>query len=108
MSATCPPGRSGSPSGSGARSGGGGARKPKPAAGGGRAPNADTVAGLEPDIAVVATGSEPDDRYSEATSTMDVLLGVEIREGPVVVVDEEGHRKGTGVAEVLAAGGREV
>ncbi|MDX6631000.1 MAG: hypothetical protein QOH00_3246, partial [Gaiellales bacterium] len=29
-------------------------------------------------------------------------------EGPVVVLDFEGHRKGAGVAEVLAAGGREV
>jgi 2,4-dienoyl-CoA reductase-like NADH-dependent reductase (Old Yellow Enzyme family) len=70
--------------------------------------NADTVAGLEPDIAVVATGSEPDNRYSGATSTIDILLGADIREGPAVVVDEEGHRKAAGVAEVLAASGRDV
>jgi len=70
--------------------------------------NADTVAGLDPDVVLVATGSEPDDRYSGATSTMDILLGADLREGSTVVVDEEGHRKATGVAEVLAAGGRDV
>jgi 2,4-dienoyl-CoA reductase-like NADH-dependent reductase (Old Yellow Enzyme family) len=70
--------------------------------------DADCVAELEPDVAVVATGSEPVDRYAGATSAMDVLLGHELPGGPVVVVDEEGHRKATGVAELLAAQGRAV
>jgi 2,4-dienoyl-CoA reductase-like NADH-dependent reductase (Old Yellow Enzyme family) len=70
--------------------------------------SADTVAGLEPDFALVATGSEPDDRYPGTASTMDILLGEDLRDGSVVVVDEEGHRKASGVAEVLAARGRDV
>jgi 2,4-dienoyl-CoA reductase (NADPH2) len=70
--------------------------------------SADIVAGLEPDIAVVATGSEPDNRYAAAISAMDILRGADIQDGPVVVVDEEGHRKATGVAEALVAGGRQV
>ena len=70
--------------------------------------DADTVAALEPEVAVVATGSAPAGRYPGARSTFDVLLGLELPAGAVVVIDEEGHRKATGVAEVLAAGGREV
>jgi len=68
---------------------------------------ADNVLDLEPDVVVVATGSEPEQRYSAAISAVDVLRGVEPR-GPVVVIDEEGHRKGAGVAETLANAGRAV
>ena len=73
----------------------------------------DVVAGtgellaLEPDVVVVATGSEPDRRYPEAISAVDALAGVD-GEGPVVVLDEEGHRKGAGIAELLAQQGRDV
>ena len=37
-----------------------------------------------------------------------MLGGAELPEGPIVVLDEEGHRKGSGVAELLAGGGRAV
>ncbi len=69
--------------------------------------DANTVLELEPDVAVVATGSEPDRRHPHAIPAIGVLRGVEAP-GPVVVLDEEGHRKGAGVAETLAADGREV
>jgi 2,4-dienoyl-CoA reductase-like NADH-dependent reductase (Old Yellow Enzyme family) len=69
--------------------------------------DADTVLGLEPDVVVVATGSDPEQRYAGAIPAVDVLRGVDAR-GPVVVLDEEGHRKGSGVAETLATAGREV
>jgi hypothetical protein len=68
---------------------------------------AEMVLGLEPDVVVVATGSMPDVRYPDAIPAQDVLLGAEVA-GPVVVLDEEGHRKGAGVAETLAQGGRDV
>jgi 2,4-dienoyl-CoA reductase-like NADH-dependent reductase (Old Yellow Enzyme family) len=66
------------------------------------------VAGLDPDVVVVATGSEPDRRYAGAVPAADVLRGAELSAGPVVVLDEEGHRKGSGVAEALAGAGREL
>ena len=71
--------------------------------------DADTevVLGLEPDAVVVATGSEPDRRYPTAIPATDVLAGVDV-DGPVVVLDEEGHRKGAGVAEMLTSSGRDV
>ncbi|MBA2643435.1 MAG: FAD-dependent oxidoreductase [Actinobacteria bacterium] len=69
--------------------------------------DADAVLRLEPDFVVVATGSEPGQRYPGAISAVDVLRGAEAS-GPVVVLDEEGHRKGAGVAETLANAGREV
>jgi 2,4-dienoyl-CoA reductase-like NADH-dependent reductase (Old Yellow Enzyme family)/thioredoxin reductase len=69
--------------------------------------DADAVLGLEPDVVVVATGSEPDRRYPGAIPALDVLTGVDA-DGPVVVLDEEGHRKGAGVAETLAQDGRDV
>jgi 2,4-dienoyl-CoA reductase-like NADH-dependent reductase (Old Yellow Enzyme family) len=59
------------------------------------------VLALAPDVVVVATGSEPDQRYADAISAQDALGGVD-GDGPIVVIDEEGHRKGAGVAEVLA------
>ena len=69
--------------------------------------DSEAVLGLEPDTVVVATGSEPDRRYATAIPATDVLAGVEL-DGPVIVLDEEGHRKGAGVAETLAASGKDV
>ena len=60
-----------------------------------------------PTLVVVATGSEPDERYPHALSAVAVLRGAEARDR-VVVIDEEGHRKGSGVAETLARSGCEV
>jgi hypothetical protein len=72
-----------------------------------RASSVDDVLALAPDVVLVATGSEPDRRYPEAISGLDALGGID-GDGPIVVLDEEGHRKGAGVAEVLAQRGREV
>ena len=69
---------------------------------------ADVVTSLEPDIAFVATGSVPDGRYDAAVSAVDVLNGAVVAAGPAIVIDEEGHRKASGVAEVLASRGHEV
>jgi len=69
--------------------------------------DAEAVVGLEPDVVLVATGSEPDGRYPDARSASAVLRGAELH-GEVVVIDEEGHRKGSGVAETLARSGCEV
>ncbi len=69
--------------------------------------DADAVLRLEPDFVVVASGSVPEQRYPGAISAVDVLRGAEAP-GPVVVLDEEGHRKGAGVAETLAHAGSEV
>ena len=67
----------------------------------------ETVVSLSPAFVVVATGSEPDGRYGNARSVVDVLSeGVE--SGRVVVIDEEGHRKGAGAAEALARAGCDV
>jgi 2,4-dienoyl-CoA reductase-like NADH-dependent reductase (Old Yellow Enzyme family) len=60
-----------------------------------------------PDAVVVATGAAPTALAGSAPAA-DVLSGATPVEGPVVVLDFEGHRKGGGVAEVLAAGGRQV
>jgi 2,4-dienoyl-CoA reductase-like NADH-dependent reductase (Old Yellow Enzyme family) len=70
--------------------------------------DAEVVAELDPDIVLVATGSEPDRRYSGTVPAIDVLRGAELSAGPVVVLDEEGHRKGSGVAEALAGAGHEL
>jgi 2,4-dienoyl-CoA reductase-like NADH-dependent reductase (Old Yellow Enzyme family)/thioredoxin reductase len=70
--------------------------------------DARAIASLEPDRVLVATGSEPDRRFPAAVSAAAVLAGAELPEGPVVVLDEEGHRKGAGVAEWLARNGRRV
>jgi 2,4-dienoyl-CoA reductase-like NADH-dependent reductase (Old Yellow Enzyme family)/thioredoxin reductase len=70
--------------------------------------DADGVARLEPERVLVATGSEPEERFPAALSATAVLAGAELPEGPVVVLDEEGHRKGAGVAELLARHGRSV
>jgi 2,4-dienoyl-CoA reductase (NADPH2) len=69
---------------------------------------ADDVRSLEPDIVFVATGSAPDGRYDDAVSAVAVLDGVAVPAGPVIVIDEEGHRKASGTAELLASRGHEV
>ena len=60
-----------------------------------------------PTAVVVATGAAPT-ALAGSTPAADVLSGAVPGEGSVVVLDFEGHRKGGGVAEVLAAAGREV
>jgi 2,4-dienoyl-CoA reductase-like NADH-dependent reductase (Old Yellow Enzyme family) len=72
------------------------------------AADADHIASLEPDRVLVATGSEPEQRFPGAVAAASVLDGAELPHGPIVVIDEEGHRKGAGVAEVLARAGRQV
>jgi NADPH-dependent 2,4-dienoyl-CoA reductase/sulfur reductase-like enzyme len=69
---------------------------------------AESVAALEPDTVIVATGSVPGGRYAGSVSAVEVAAGAELPDGPAVVIDEEGNRKGVGVAELLAAGGRQV
>ena len=60
-----------------------------------------------PDAVVVATGADPS-ALAGSTPAAEVLAGAPPGDGPVVVLDFEGHRKGAGVAETLAEGGREV
>ena len=60
-----------------------------------------------PALVVVATGAAPTGLPGSKPAA-EVLAGAALSEGPVVVLDVEGHRKGAGVAEVLAAAGREV
>jgi 2,4-dienoyl-CoA reductase-like NADH-dependent reductase (Old Yellow Enzyme family) len=69
--------------------------------------DADECSRRSPDAVVIATGAAPT-ALAGSTPAADVLAGAALAEGPVVVLDFEGHRKGAGVAEVLAAGGREV
>ncbi|HYI74133.1 MAG TPA: FAD-dependent oxidoreductase [Gaiellaceae bacterium] len=67
----------------------------------------EAVVALAPAFVVVATGSEPDRRYDGVRSAVEVLRqGAE--SSRVVVIDEEGHRKGAGVAEALARAGCDV
>jgi 2,4-dienoyl-CoA reductase-like NADH-dependent reductase (Old Yellow Enzyme family)/thioredoxin reductase len=68
----------------------------------------ESIARLEPAVVIVATGSEPDIRFAGAVAAIDVLCGVDVAGEEIVVVDEEGHRKASGVAEVLARAGRRV
>jgi len=68
----------------------------------------DSIVALDPERVLVATGSEPDERYPEALSAVWVLGSGAAGTGPVVVIDEEGHRKGAGLAEALALAGRSV
>jgi hypothetical protein len=60
------------------------------------------VVSLEPERVLVATGSEADRRYPGALPATAVLEGAELPTGLIVVIDEEGHREGAGVAEALA------
>jgi thioredoxin reductase len=59
---------------------------------------------FEPDVVLVATGSEPEP--TGVASAVDILRDIAAYEGDCIVVDDEGHRKGAGVAELLASGGR--
>jgi 2,4-dienoyl-CoA reductase-like NADH-dependent reductase (Old Yellow Enzyme family) len=74
----------------------------------GRAPSADDVAELGPDLVVVATGSTGPMRADGVLSPADILAGHSPPRGAVVVVDEEGNHKGVGIAELLAREGRDV
>ncbi len=67
----------------------------------------DLVLSLQPGSVVVATGSRPRPIES-AYSAVDVLDGVPIPDGPIVVLDSDGTRKGIGTAEWLASSGRTV
>jgi thioredoxin reductase len=58
------------------------------------------VAALAPAAVVVATGSEPE--RNGAVAAADVIRNGRSGSGDCVVVDDEGHRKGAGVAELLA------
>src|SRR4029077_443207 len=69
--------------------------------------DADDCSTRSPETVVVATGAAPAG-LARATPAALVLAGAALADGPVVVLDFEGHRKGAGVAEVLASGGREV
>ena len=69
---------------------------------------AEEVATLAPDLVVVATGSTPPARTDGSFTTDDALVPEALPPGAVVVVDEEGHHKGLGIAELLARSGREV
>lgn len=69
--------------------------------------DADECSRRSPDAVVIATGAAPT-ALAGSTPAADVLGGATLAEGPVVVLDFEGHRKGGGVAEVLAAAGHEV
>ena len=60
-----------------------------------------------PGAVIVATGSEPPPT-SVGVSAAAVLAGEEVPDGPIVVLDSEGHRKGVGTAEVLAGRGLDV
>ena len=70
------------------------------------------VAGHRPDAVVLATGSVPapphwdPDRLTVPVD--DVLAGVRLPDGPVLVVDELGFHQATSTAELLAARGHEV
>jgi 2,4-dienoyl-CoA reductase-like NADH-dependent reductase (Old Yellow Enzyme family) len=75
----------------------------------GREPSAGEVAQLRPDLVVVATGSEAAGDLPEGVLTpAEVLGGDPLPAGPAIVIDEEGHHKGMGIAELLASDGREV
>ena len=63
--------------------------------------------GLAPGSVIVATGSRA--RSMEgAVSASEVLAGAELPDGPVIVLDTDGNRKGVGTAEWLAESGRSV
>ena len=69
--------------------------------------DADTIVALEPDFVLVATGALP--ASPEHTIAIDNWLdGTPIPDGNVLLVDEEGSRKGCGPAEALALAGRHV
>jgi 2,4-dienoyl-CoA reductase-like NADH-dependent reductase (Old Yellow Enzyme family) len=65
------------------------------------------VSVLEPGLAVVATGSVPD-LAAGARGVAEVVHGEDLPAGAAVVIDDEGHHKGLGAAELLAGQGRQV
>jgi 2,4-dienoyl-CoA reductase-like NADH-dependent reductase (Old Yellow Enzyme family) len=69
--------------------------------------DAETAAARAPDAVLVATGADPAPLEGSVPAAA-VLAGAGLPDGPVVVLDLEGHRKGSGVAEVLAGQGRDV
>jgi NADPH-dependent 2,4-dienoyl-CoA reductase/sulfur reductase-like enzyme len=69
--------------------------------------DADDCLARSPGAVVVATGAAPTELAGSTPAAL-ALAGAALADGPVVVLDFEGHRKGAGVAEVLAFGGREV
>jgi NADPH-dependent 2,4-dienoyl-CoA reductase/sulfur reductase-like enzyme len=74
----------------------------------GHEPSAAEVAERHPDLVVVATGSEPESPAEGVLTPADVLGGDPLPPGAAIVIDEEGHHKGLGLAELLASDGREV
>jgi 2,4-dienoyl-CoA reductase (NADPH2) len=60
-----------------------------------------------PECVLVATGARPEP-LAGSVAAAPVLGGEPLPDGPVVVLDFEGHRKGGGVAEWLAGRGRRV
>ncbi|MEI4274071.1 mycofactocin system FadH/OYE family oxidoreductase 1, partial [Klenkia sp. LSe6-5] len=67
------------------------------------------TAGARDDADVVATGGRPGTPVVPgAVPAADVLAGAPLPDGPVLVHDPVGGPVGVGVAELLAAGGREV
>lgn len=73
----------------------------------GVAADASTAAGRAAGCVLVATGARPSSLAGSIAAAI-VLDGGTLPDGPVVVLDHEGHRKGGGVAEWLAGQGREV
>jgi 2,4-dienoyl-CoA reductase-like NADH-dependent reductase (Old Yellow Enzyme family) len=59
------------------------------------------------DMVLVATGADPTP-FDGCIAAAEVILGASLPSGPIVVLDFEGHRKVSGVAELLAHMGREV
>ncbi len=60
----------------------------------------DDIAAREPDVVLVATGSEP--QTDGSVAAVDAIRSTPAGADACVVVDDEGHRKGAGVAELLA------
>ncbi|MGH3042146.1 MAG: FAD-dependent oxidoreductase, partial [Gaiellaceae bacterium] len=64
--------------------------------------DASTIAADSPSVVVVATGSRPQPHIDGVVGAADLLRRRLPAGGDIVVIDEEGHRKGVGTAEVLA------
>jgi NADPH-dependent 2,4-dienoyl-CoA reductase/sulfur reductase-like enzyme len=62
-----------------------------------------TIAARAPDAVIIATGSSPSE-LAGSIAAVEVVRGHHV-DGPVVVLDFEGHRKAAGTAEVLARAG---
>jgi 2,4-dienoyl-CoA reductase-like NADH-dependent reductase (Old Yellow Enzyme family) len=66
--------------------------------------SADDVAALAPDLVLVATGSEPV-LADGVVPAVDAISNGRMGGGDCVVIDDEGNRKGVGVAELIAGAG---